>query len=548
MIPKNMKIFPLKIGIKEPKYVGWQKSAEIWTDKELPWYDYGMILDDQYMVIDFDYDHPERAAIEESLPRTWCQKTGRKNATGMHYLYKIPVGYKGAFGYIETPDGTHIGEVKFRGFIVGPGSIIKGNLYELLDGIEPVDMPPLGTWYVKGKKKNTQDEPITKCEGIPKGQHDKFIFSLHGFARDSWGLDEEALFRLEREGPLAVLQDTDPNNPYTEADARRHAHQAASYATRNEISVLGENIVRGISYNVPILDWYIHGFVLKGGHLMTGYAPGGTGKSSFGHFLAARVTLGGDNFLLLNHEDSPEYWKACAGVSGADPDRMFHHTHPLSLKICTESVVTLEKIIDMHDIKFIWFDSLKNHMITTKDGGDAQVQASNSLSHLSELATRTGCMIFGVFHTNKKGLPGGSTAFLDVARHVLEFKRKKNEPLLIRVEKSNVFTPDHALKMVGELKPIINPKDANMCLREKLENGKIVTRKTWITTAYIKDSDALRQLEEEKEELARREKAFELCKTMTQTEAAKVMGISQPTLSRLLKGSKEQVSIGELSD
>jgi hypothetical protein len=392
MLPKNAKIFPLKKGLKEPQFVGWQTSAEIWTDKNLPWFDYGILLD-QYMVIDFDKDHPQRAAIEEALPRTWCQKTQRVNALGIHYLYKVPNGYQGAFGFIVTPDKTHIGEVKFSGFIVGPGSVINGRLYELIDGIEPVDMPTLGAWYVKSKNKDPQ-EVTMECKGIPRGQHDKFLFSFQGWARDAWGLDEEALFRLEREGPLAVLQDTDPTNPYTEADARRHAHQAASYATRNEISVIGENIIRGISYDVPMLDWYIHGFVLRGGHLMTGYAPGGTGKSSFGHYLAARVTQMGDNFLVLNYEDHPQYWKACAGVSGAIPNRMFHHEKPLSIKINETGIKELEKIIEMHEIKFIWFDSLKNHMIFSKDGGDAQIQASNSLSYLSELASKTGCLIF----------------------------------------------------------------------------------------------------------------------------------------------------------
>src|SRR5271170_1477593 len=61
---------------------------------ELPYsQNWGIVLDDLYLVVDFDSNHPERNEWEFGLPSTWCQMTARDG--GMHYLYKMAEGFEG---------------------------------------------------------------------------------------------------------------------------------------------------------------------------------------------------------------------------------------------------------------------------------------------------------------------------------------------------------------------------------------------------------------------------------------------------------------------
>jgi hypothetical protein len=544
MIPKNAKVFPLKHNSKEPATLRGHLDAVLYDPEKIEITDnYGMSLDDQWLVVDFDCpaDHPDRVALEETLASTWTQATLKPH--GRHYLYTVPEGFTSKNAKITGQDGTHIADVKVKGYIVGPGSKVDGKPYKVLLPIEPSPASEtlLNLVLAPSRGLHVNSGTSEEYSGVPKGQHDNFLQSAGGWLRDKWGLDADALYRIEREGLLAALKDPDPSDPYTEEDslkrAKRLAHHDTHVAPSYEI-LDGFGVTTDEDFDMPLLDWYIHGFILKGGYFMTGFAPGGTGKSSFGHFLAARVTSLGDDFLVINHEDSPKYWKACAKVSGALGSKLHSLDKPLSIQIFSsrekeqKGIQKLEKIIEKYNLKFIWFDSLKNHLVL--DRGDIQTEASNALANLADLATRTGCAIFGVFHTNKKGLPGGSTSFLDVARHVLEFKRERNLPLFVKVEKTNVHTPNHALKMIGESKPLINPDNKKRSLQERLESGQIVTRESWITTSYVQDSEILRTMQEDREKLEIREKALELIKTMTQTEASKILGISQSALSKLL--------------
>jgi len=140
MIPKGSRIFPLKPEGKLPKYAGWQETAIVAPAAGRPKGNYGILLDNMFLVIDIDVDHPERAEFEASLPPTWTQRTGRTDCIGVHYLYRVPEGFKGKNTVYKASDGTRIADVKCNGFIVGPGSIIKGNTYYMLNEMEPIQL------------------------------------------------------------------------------------------------------------------------------------------------------------------------------------------------------------------------------------------------------------------------------------------------------------------------------------------------------------------------------------------------------------------------
>lgn len=137
MIPEGARIFPLKPGTKRPRDIGYQKKAIIAPKVGRPSGNYGILLECRYLVVDIDVDHPEREAFEASLPTTWSQRTSRNDCVGMHYLYRLPDGFKGRNGKYLASDGTRIADLKCNGFIVGPGSIVNGNSYQMINEKEP---------------------------------------------------------------------------------------------------------------------------------------------------------------------------------------------------------------------------------------------------------------------------------------------------------------------------------------------------------------------------------------------------------------------------
>jgi hypothetical protein len=546
MIPKNAKVFPLKHNMKEPATIHAHLNAITYEPEKIEITDnYGISLDDQWLVVDFDCpaDHPDRVTFEESLASTWTQATLKVD--GRHYLYSTPEGFTGKNAKITGRDGVHIADVKVKGYIVGPGSKVDGKAYKALKPINPSPASEslLNLVLAPSKGLRNDSEGQEHLSGVPKGQHDNFLQSAGGWLRDKWGLDADALYRIEREGLLAALKDPDPSDPYTEEDSLKRAKRLAQHNTHVEPTYsikLEDNYEYDSDFDLPILDWYIHDFILRGGYLMTGFGDAGIGKSSFGHFVAARVTQMGDTFMVVNHEDSPKYWKSCAIVAGADGSKLIGYKKPFSLSL-PDCIKELEEGIAKHNIKFIWFDAIKDHMPKGDRGGDAQEIARAGLSPLADLATRTGCLIFGLFHTNKKGMPGGSTSFLDVARHVLEFKKNPNGSMAVLVEKSNISVPTYALRMFGEKKPLVDPRDSRRFAKTKAKDGTVSVRTVWIASGYEEDSKLLNEIREskEKDRLAQEVSRLFYEEGLTQTEIADKFEKKQPWVSKLLSYNKK---------
>jgi hypothetical protein len=448
---------------------------------------YGIVLDSQYLVVDIDSPGDADYHFLDSLPGTWTQITKK----GTHYLYRVPVGYVGKNTKLVNDEGVIYGDLKVKGYIVGPGSTINGHTYELIVDREPVLAPDflLSQLSLPLRVQNSTNGTKTPSPGskkIPKGGHDDFLTSFGGFLAKH-GLSADGIYEGLK-GVRTLLADEDELRPYTDEILRQKAVKMALWTEDPEkYELLAADIENGVDFDFPILDWYLHEFIPRGGYLVTGYAAGGTGKSSFGHKLAALVTQRGDNFMVLNHEDTPQYWKACAVIAGAERERLFNPVNPLAFKTPRDSEA-LEKWIVENNIKVVWLDSVKDHFEAAE--GDTATHTRNALSPLASIASRLGVLIIGIFHTTKKGEYSGSTEMLNVARHVLEFERKQDSYLTMRVRKTNLRQPTYALRMPAEEQDIIDPQDESKKFLERLEDGTIVTRKAWVITEIVKDDKA----------------------------------------------------------
>src|SRR6202163_464260 len=145
MIPKNSFVLALKPGEKVPdpvKNPRGTKEAQPVKPRWRPSGSYGIRLDGQYIVIDIDCDNPDREAFEASLPPTWSRRTARKDVVGMHYLYRVPEGYTGSGKRVWLgQDGNRIADIKAKGYIVGPGSVVGDRCYTMVCTMEPTDAP-----------------------------------------------------------------------------------------------------------------------------------------------------------------------------------------------------------------------------------------------------------------------------------------------------------------------------------------------------------------------------------------------------------------------
>jgi hypothetical protein len=102
--------------------------------------------------------------------------------------------------------------------------------------------------------------------------------------------------------------------------------------------------------------------------------------------------------------------------------------------------------------------------------------------------------------------------------------------------------------MIGEKRILTNPKNANETLMEKLENGVIQPRTTWITTSYEQDKDALTKIQREKENELLREEIFKLKSGgMLQKDIAIKMDLTPGRISQILKNEPTSVSQADLA-
>ncbi|URN12501.1 AAA family ATPase [Streptomyces radiopugnans] len=183
----------------------------------------------------------------------------------------------------------------------------------------------------------------------------------------------------------------------------------------------------------------------------------GTGKSSFGIWLAARLSRGElpgtfhrqpRNVFYAAVEDS---WSRTLVprliAAGADLDRVFRidvedvlrGETMLSLPLDVEP---LEQAIDEHDVAALIVDPLMSTLGARTDAHRTQ-DVRQALEPLVRMAERTKALTLGIAHFNKAGgtdasqLISGSGAFKDLARAVLAFARDRETEEQVMTQTKN---------------------------------------------------------------------------------------------------------------
>ena len=471
-IPEGARCLPLKPGTKEPATRRGHLDAVESTDF-LPLGNYGIALDDQWVVIDFDAADPMADLWREKLPPTWRQQTPR----GEHYLFRVPLGWSGTNRkIIAEREGARriIGDVKARGYIVGPGSsLTSGESYIIRDGREPAPAP---AWLLEFAVR--REEPLllngvaTERGMISDGERDNELTAFAGYLRRK-GFTGEAIVRALNAIVDSGLVEQPPGREVTQRDTARIARSVSKYAPGDDLGELlgpiaADAWVCGSTVQLvgPPKRWWVRGFVPQSELVML-YGRGGVGKSSFASWLAAEVTCKGATFVYAGVEEPFERFLMRAVLMGADRSLIYSIPHASAL-VLPRDVPGLRAALETAKTGVLYFDSIYSHFATSKGENTAE-RARRCLGPLAEMAQETGTTVIGVFHENKAGDYLGSVEMVNVARYVLKATRDRNKPMKIAVDKTNIWDPRCMMTFEGREVKAVDPQSGDVQLEEQAD-------------------------------------------------------------------------------
>ncbi len=377
---------------------------------------------------------------------------------------------------------------------------------------------------------------IEVIDGIPKGEHDIHLHKLASWLRGQVGLSPEAIEEYLKRGPSAVLEDVDPENPYTDKDFHRIAKSVGKYEAAKAPSPKSKVVWGDPSMYVgPPKSWWIHGFIPKG-ELVTFNGKGAAGKSTFASFIAASVSSKGGKILRIGSEEPFERYLVRAAFAGGTPYAIANYTEPSSIKL-PEGADVLRTLIEEHGFEFVYFDSIVSHF-PSDDGRNAAERTRACLAPLADIAIQTGCTILCTFHENKAGSYMGSTEMENVGRVRLSIIKVDGKSI-VSVEKTNFKEPNYRMMLRGEWETIVNPETGQVQMEED-EDGGLVPDKVFVVEGF--DKIGREELEAGRPAPVRTEvansRAREIVEFMgenphlTQKEVGAHFGVSQMLVSR----------------
>jgi archaellum biogenesis ATPase FlaH len=532
MIPKGSRIFPLLPGTKDPATENGHKDAKPAPDRPgYPDKNYGLALNGDYIVVDLDKDNPERIELESGLPPTWSQKTGGKSLNGMHYLYRVPEGYKGRriIGY--KVNGVSVGDILADGYIVGPNSFVMGK-YTMVDNIEPVLAPE---WLLElGKAVHTESSvsvPVS-CDGITENHDNSLSLGLFLLAQNL-GLTKPALKKVLREGLYSVLEGVDPSDPYTEDDDERLTSSAVSKGTYKPMQLVEEGWRTITDTERPIVQWHIQDFVPKG-ELVLQYGKGGIGKSTWISHLAAKAVKRGLKVGVASTEESVERFVVRAHLS--DKSLKGELLNIVDIGNTWRFPVDAEafrKKLEKYPLDIIYFDSIYAHFENNEGFSNAAEKARACLSPLASIAQELGVTIIGTFHEGKNEKYLGSTEMMNVSRVLLHATRVGEGVLKVKVEKTNFNQPNHGLNMLGGLMGAESVTGKPWL--EQSEEGVISQTQLYVVTEYVKTTgEDETEYELPPEKASRNERVLNMIdKGISYKDISEELGISLGTISNI---------------
>lgn len=464
-IPSDALVVQLRDNAKEPASAHGHRSGVPIADFPHLGRNVGIVLDHKFLVVDIDNPNAEPARFLErrlSEYTTWQQKTGH----GRHYLFRTPPGFSGTNTALKDENGARYADIKTLGYIVAPNSLVvcdkPCNCGELVYSIErDIDPQIAPDWVLKlaFQQKNDEKSVTVEQNGIPYGEHDQFLIAYAGWLRGRYGLAEDTI-RHAISGALGVLEGYDETHPYTETDFERIARSAARYATPDgDIGpLMPERWIAGDTVEL-ITDperWWVPG-ILPAGHLTMVYGAGGTGKSTFGSWLAHRVTAQGGTFVAYCIEESFVTFLRRAVLGGAERSLIFGAQEASGVMLPRDAK-GLRAAFEEARVDVVYFDSIASHMDGTP-GLNIAERTRKSLAPLAEIAQSLGIAVVAVFHENKAGDFGGSVEMLNVSRHVLHLRRRPGHPLQAYAKKTNLACDENVVyRFEGDRTPVADPK------------------------------------------------------------------------------------------
>lgn len=415
---------------------------------------YGISLEG-FVVVDFDRE--DKDGWKTRLAGTWHQKTRR----GEHFVFRVPANFTAK--NCKFPAG----DIKFRGYIVGPGSVVAGVSYVCDDSRDPEPAPQWLLDYVVEQSKVPTAEDGEHLPAITqdKGRNDS-LTALGGLLRRQ-GLGEDAIAK-----GLVALNKSIVEPPLPLSEIKHIARSVSHYEASQETGPLvpdGWLSAADMSLVTPLVSWWEYGFVPKKQLVMV-YAKGGTGKSTLGSWLAAKVTKAGGRFAVAAIEESFELFALRAVLDGGDKERILRIPNPSAVHFPRDASALAEAIRATRT-DFVFFDAIFSHF-EDKSGLNSAERARGALGPLAEVAQETGCTIMGVFHENKAETYLGSVEMLNVARTVLHLTRQEGKPMYARVVKTNYKHPHKYLRFDGEEMAASDPNTGDLQMEED-EKGTI---------------------------------------------------------------------------
>jgi hypothetical protein len=449
-LPHDACVFQLEANSKRPPFgfMGAHHRATPWQQALLvpgPAASYGIRLDGQYLLVDFDVDSPEAMNALASLPPTWSQRSRR----GPHLLYRPPPNFvgKNCDWYV---DGVKFGQLKINGYGVGLGSTVDGHIYTAIDGRDPQPAPQALLDYC-ATALITHTGTLNSRDLIAMGERDNELTSIAGFFRRH-GYTEEAiqtaLWGIVRSG----LVEQPLGNEILQKDCVRIAHSAMKWAAEIPMGPLTPGAWRSakeVELVGPPVEWLILDFIPKN-ELSLVYGDGGCGKSSWGGWLASEVTNRHGSFIFAGIEEPFERFAQRAVQGGALEERLFDIPQAYKLRFPRDADA-LEEALMLAKPTCLYFDSIMSHFPPGNDGTNIAERTRHVLGSLSGVAQRTGVTIVGIFHENKAGEYSGSTEMRNVARYLLHAQREEGaDRMTLAVEKYFIRDPKLLAIFIGE--------------------------------------------------------------------------------------------------
>ena len=523
----DSKILYLKPGTKAPDASrfprGYKDAIPMPEIIEENW---GLVLDGQYVVFDFDVDHPERESVESKMLATWRQKTERSDAYGLHYLYKVPPNFKGRNSSIITSSGVRIGDIKFSGYIVGPESVIKGPGYIYLGGqVEQASETFLEAFTSKPREESTEE----RLKGVPKGEHDAFLTSVRGTLLN-WGLDAPTIAKTQL-NMLPLLDEYDHTNPYTYEVLKRRAQSAISTMEVHKpeslnLSPEGWCSMLDTDTSQSLTTWWIYGFVPKKELVMV-YGKGGIGKSTFASWLASLVASKDQTIGFCGVEEPFKRFgiRSYLADTGIPREKLGNIIDIGNQWRFPRDADRLREALTIRPLDVIYFDSIYSHF-EPMEGLNMAEKTRTCLAPLAAICQEMGVTIVCVFHENKAGDFLGSVEVVNVARVVLRMSREGEGPLKVGVHKTNFSQPEYKINFHGELMNAVS-LDGEPWLEEN-EYGEVMPLKLFVIKGYTKSTG-----EDEVERAI--DPRWESIKSLldqghTQVSVSKELGIARSTL------------------